>query len=242
MKIAIIGNGQSALNVSTHHLLDKDLIVRLKLGAFKPLYPDNFFEEKEHHVILHPYNLKKLTQKEVKILSKYKKIFFISFSNILPLIRLLSELEFKEYILPELNIKNLNLYVLSLVTLFKNNLEIIKDFDNYLFKLLISTNKEESLFVSSKMAFSRDCLLKLKSFKNKRNEGAIFYPSVGFSAILTYLYLYPNAKIYLYGYDFNNDSGWFWSKEHKHNKFTHNFAYEKEFILKTPLFSNVNIM
>lgn len=260
MNIAIIGNGQSALKVTYEDLIDKDLIVRIKLGGVKPLslYRYRDIVKKEHHIIINPYNLKTLSQKEISILfSLYKKIFFLSYFFSNEIIRPCSEQEIKDKILSELTEVNKleikNLFVLSYFNLYKEKLHEFKKFNvpfyNHIKDITKNNNNTKVLhtrhgsFSSIKTMSMCEDLQKIKAFIKKHNDkDFLLYPSVGLSAILTYLYLYPNAKIYLYGYDFNNDTGWFWSKEHKHSKMTHNFAYEKEFIIKTPLFSNVNIM
>lgn len=257
MKIAIIGNGQSALTISSEKLLDKDIIVRLKLGAVKTIYNRKDIIKKEHHIILHPYNLKKMSQEEVNLLmSLYKKIFFISYLFSGNILRNCTKDEFEEKILTELNFKidfNKDFMVLNFFDLYREYICLAKNFNEKFYyhieKIINSGHKvggiiptRQGLFTSSRHAQVRDSLCQLLSYvKKHNNKEFLFYPSVGFTAILTYIHFYPQAKIYLYGYDFNNDSGWFWSKEHKHNKMTHNFAYEKEFILKNQLFSNVII-
>jgi len=260
MKIAIIGNGQSALQVNDNNLIDKDLIVRLKLGAVKPLNYNTNIINKEHHVIIHPHNLKKLNDVEANYLfTSYKKIYFISYLYSENVIKKCNEEEFNKKILPKINFnisfKNSEFFLLNLYNLYKNFKDNIMSFNiefyNHVNKI-ISTglyNKEDIIPTRSELfSFFKTLSLfkdvnRLKAFVNKyNNKDYSIYPSIGLSTVLLYLYLYPNSKIYLYGYDFNHDSGWFWSKEHKHDKMTHNFAYEKEFILKTPLFSNINIM
>ena len=100
----------------------------------------------------------------------------------------------------------------------------------------------DGLFLSSKAFFISENASKLRAFiKKELNKEFILYPSIGFSAILTYKYLYPKSNISLYGYDFNNDTGWFWDSKHKHEKMTHNFMYEKEFLQNNPVFTDVII-
>lgn len=259
MKIAIIGNGQSALQVNDSDLIDKDLIVRLKLGAVKPLNYNINIIKKEHHVIIHPYNLKKLNDIEANYLfTSYKKIYFISYLYSKNVIKKCNEDEFNKKIFPEINFdisfKNSEFLILNFFNLYENFKDNIKSFNiefyNHVNKIIsteLNDNEDiiptrSGLFSSFKTLSLFEDVNRLKAFVSKyNNKDYTIYPSIGLSTVLLYLYLYPNSKIYLYGYDFNNDSGWFWSKEHKHNKMTHNFAYEKEFILKNQLFSNVII-
>jgi len=62
--------------------------------------------------------------------------------------------------------------------------------------------------------------------------------SLGFLAILYYTRAYPDAKINLYGFDFNTNTGWFWDKTHTHSKH-HDFSMEKDILFNKLLLRNV---
>jgi len=257
VRIAIIGNGQSALKINFEkELIDKDIIVRLKLGTIKKLYYSKEIFSKNHHAVLHPYNLKKMDNNELKFLSElYSKIFFLSYSFFDTIIEKCSNLVYDKIILPNASLKDISFKetnTLSYFGLYNSIPETTKLFNKLFYKHIhsvsskslnnkIYASRDGNFFSHKTLSLVQD-VIKLKNFTAKQNfKNTTLYPSIGLTAVVAYTIMYPEAKIYLYGYDFNNDSGWFWDKQHKHDKNVHDFYYEKSFITNCPYFKNVII-